>query len=253
MRVKQFEDVKSLKKIGGVYISKFNEMLENPELRPAEFKYFKYGLTIPNLDPEFKTLTEISDEIFPKAPTTTENLFNALMIGENTTLAYDSYEDMLVQKYNFEEDMYGEIIPNSKVLNEMVLEFKEDIIPASKLKNGEWMSMIASWRVMNLNMPGTLENEDPNRFLPDLRPVEDFRYLPIIPINDRQINDFKRRLEIWHTKKFNFLIKKDDVFNFLVFLVAFYTCWSILAFLAEKDEEMMVDFERLKISRILQS
>ena len=101
-------------------------------------------------------------------------------------------------------------------------------------------------------MPGTLENEDPNRFL-NLRPVEEFRYLPIIPISDRQMNDFKRRLEIWHSKRFNFLIKKDDVYNFGVFLIAAYTCWTILAYLAEKDEDMMVDMERTKITRILNS
>jgi hypothetical protein len=252
VRVKQFEEVKTLKKIGGVYISKYNEMLENPDVRPAEFKYFKYGLPMPNLDPEFKSLIEISDEIFPKAMTGTENLFNMLAIGEKTTLSYNEFEDMLVQKFNFEEDMYGEVVTNESVLTEMVSHFKEDIIPASKLKNNEWMDMVRSWRVMNLNMPGTLENEDPNRFL-DLRPVEDFRYLPIIPINDRQINDFKRRLELWHTKKFNFLIKKDDVYNFLVFLIALGTCWKILAYLMEKDEEMMVDLERTKIARILAS
>ena len=91
-------------------------------------------------------LNEISDAIFPKPMTSTENLFNALAIGENTKLAYDEWENMLVDKFNWEEDMYGEVVPNEKVLNEMVQEFKEDIIPASKLKNVEFMDMIRSWR-----------------------------------------------------------------------------------------------------------
>jgi len=63
-----------MKKISGVYISKFEEMKDNSEARPDEFKYFKYGLTIPNMDPGFKGLEEISDEMFPKPVTETENL-----------------------------------------------------------------------------------------------------------------------------------------------------------------------------------
>lgn len=60
--------------------------------------------------------------------------------------------------------MYGEIVPNEVVREKMISEFKEDIIPANKLKNQEFMESIREWRQLNLNMPGTLENEDPNRF-----------------------------------------------------------------------------------------
>ena len=149
IRVKQFEEVKTMKKIGGVFISKYNEMIENPEIRPSNFKYFKYGLPVPNLDPEFKSLTDISSELFPKPQTSTENLFNFLSIPEYTTLSYDNFEAKLIEKYNFEEDMYGEIIPNEKILSKMVNEFKEDIIPAEKLKNGEHMDFIRSWATIN--------------------------------------------------------------------------------------------------------
>jgi len=88
--------------------------------------------------------------------------------------------------------MYGEIVPNERVRNMLIDEFKEDIVPAAKLKDNEFMDGIREWRQLNLNMPGTLENEDPNRFL-KLRPVEEFRYLPIIPVSERQMADFKRR------------------------------------------------------------
>merc|ERR1712046_489772 len=105
---------------------------------------------------------------------------------------------------------------------------------------------------MNLNMPGALENEDPNRFL-QLRPVEEFRYLPIIPISDRQMADFRRRVAIWHTKRFNFLVKRDDVLNGFVALFAFLVCWKLISFVMEKNEEMMVDMDRIKINKILNS
>merc|ERR1711884_391928 len=51
----------------------------------------------------------------------------------------------------------------------------------------------------------------------------------------------------------NFLIKKDDIANFCVFLIAAYVCLTLLSYLSEKDEEMMVDIERLMISRIVNS
>lgn len=35
---------------------------------------------------------------------------------------------------------------------------------------------------LNLSMPGAIENEHPHRFL-KLRPVEEFRHTPVIPIS----------------------------------------------------------------------
>jgi hypothetical protein len=36
---------------------------------------------------------------------------------------------------------------------------------------------------LNLSMPGSIENEHPHRFLKNLRPIEDFRHTPLIPIS----------------------------------------------------------------------
>ena len=49
---------------------------------------------------------------------------------------------------------------------------------------------------ININMPGSMENEHPHKFLKsttintthnviDLRPVEEFRNTPLIPISDK--------------------------------------------------------------------
>ena len=34
-------------------------------------------------------------------------------------------------------------------------------------------------------MPGTMEAEHPHKFLKDLRPIEDFRHTPLVPISDK--------------------------------------------------------------------
>ena len=38
---------------------------------------------------------------------------------------------------------------------------------------------------LNLNLPGTIENEHPHKFLKDLKPVEEFRHTPLIPISEK--------------------------------------------------------------------
>ena len=55
VNIKPFQESDTIKKIGGVYISKIEAMKDNQLENPANFKYFKYGLPIPNMDPEFKS------------------------------------------------------------------------------------------------------------------------------------------------------------------------------------------------------
>lgn len=78
-----------------------------------------------------------------------------LQIEDNTKISYEEYENLLLEKYNFEVDMYGDSIDENEYRDLLVKEFKEDIIPASKLKDHEYMEYIRSWRTTNINMPGT--------------------------------------------------------------------------------------------------
>ena len=50
----------------------------------------KYGLPIPNLDPEFKTLDDLLEEESKLNLTINEKIFNLLRIDEET--AYNVYE-----------------------------------------------------------------------------------------------------------------------------------------------------------------
>lgn len=44
----------------------------------------------------------------------------------------------------------------------------------------------------NPNMPKAIELVNPNKFLLSLRPVEEFRLTPIIPIRKKDLLDYKR-------------------------------------------------------------
>ena len=41
----------------------------------------------------------------------------------------------------------------------------EQLIPATKLQNEKYMTGVRNCFTLNISMPGTLENENPNRFL----------------------------------------------------------------------------------------
>jgi hypothetical protein len=43
-----------------------------------------------------------------------------------------------------------------------------------------------------------MENEHPHRFLPELRPLEEFRNTPLIPVSERQLREHREMLERYH-------------------------------------------------------
>ena len=49
------------------------------------------------------------------------------------------------------------------------------------------MKTVRSMMRFNPDMPGAIELVHPNKFLPNLRPIEDFRHTPIIPISEKDI------------------------------------------------------------------
>lgn len=50
----------------------------------------------------------------------------------------------------------------------------------------------------NTNIPGTLEFEHPNKFLDKIKDKEEFRYTPIVPVEDYKIKNYKDRVTIYN-------------------------------------------------------
>jgi hypothetical protein len=67
-----------------------------------------------------------------------------------------------------------------------VLEFGVPI-PHQFLADEVAMKTLRSLMRFNPDIPGALELVHPNKFLPNLRPVDDFRHTPIIPISEKDI------------------------------------------------------------------
>ena len=78
------------------------------------------------------------------------------------------------QAYNHEVDMYGDIVKaGDRRANIKVLDFGIPI-PQQLLMNETTMYHVRNSFVFNPDMPGAIENVHPNKFIANLRPVEEF-------------------------------------------------------------------------------
>ena len=68
-------------------------------------------------------------------------------------------------------------------------------IPFEFVSDVEDMKKVRSMYRVNTDIPGALELVHPNKFLPNLRPVEEFRHTPIIPISERDLFKYKQDVE----------------------------------------------------------
>ena len=67
-----------------------------------------------------------------------------------------------------------------------------------------------------------MENEHPHRFIEHLRPIEEFRNTPLIPISEKQLNEHKEMLERYHRSGFFFEIKKEAIANYSLDIIISY-------------------------------
>ncbi len=65
------------------------------------------------------------------------------------------------------------------------------VVPIEKLTDEKFMGKLRKARKLNLDLPGCIELEHPNRFL-ELRKVEEFRHTPIVPIPESWMFHYKQ-------------------------------------------------------------
>ena len=69
---------------------------------------------------------------------------------------------------------------------------------------------------VNTDIPGAIELVHPNKFLPNLRPVEEFRHTPIIPISERDLLKYKEEVEAKNRKGYYVEIRKDTIYFYTI-------------------------------------
>mmetsp|Transcript_10947 Transcript_10947/g.18309 ORF Transcript_10947/g.18309 Transcript_10947/m.18309 type:complete len:127 (-) Transcript_10947:47-427(-) len=98
-------------------------------------------------------------------------------------------------------------------------------------------------------MPGAIEAVHPNKFLANLRPVEDFRHTPLIPISQKEMRDYQKKVEEKNRKGYYVEIRKDTLYFYSIALITFSII--VYAFLLANDKQMRIrrDIERTRVLR----
>lgn len=90
-----------------------------------------------------------------------------------------------------------------------------------------------------------MEAEHPHKFLENLRPIEEFRHTPLIPINQRQMKEFQERVLAYHRRGFYFEVKKETIFNYVLLGAVVSMGFYMIKLVLKKEEETGIALERL--------
>ena len=141
--------------------------------------------------------------------------------------------------------MYGDIIKAGEV-DLRVLDFGIPI-PTKFLSSPDNMKTVRSMMRFNPDMPGAIELVHPNKFLPNLRPVDEFRNMPIIPISEKDILENKKKIEERNRQGYYVEIKKDTIYFYTVALLSFSIVLYTFFMVNEKQMRIKTDIERSRM------
>lgn len=226
----------------------WHERGESLEAINAKFglslKGFRYGLPIPNINPGFKSLDAMLKEVEPEVPTPLENLFEVLRLDERST--FDDYQNSLQTTFNF-----SQLLGEQEALPPAVASsYRELSFPAENLANEKYMAKVRNSREINFNMPGAIELEDVNRFIPDLRPIEDFPHTPLVPIDSKATQLFEEAKRRKKERLMYFSLSKEQVGTAVILAAAFATIVALFTILVKQDEQMIIKYQRKKLARL---
>lgn len=208
---------------------------------------FRYGLPLPNIDPGFKNLEQLKEELNPTPMTAVENLYQELALDGDSS--YEEYETALQRRFNF-YSLLGDADENDPTALAIYEQQRELAIPISKLKNEKHMIQIRKTYEINFNMPGCVELIDPNRFIEGLRPVEEFRHTPVIPIAKEEMDRFNEKKRKRREEPFHIVYTREKIFTVFMFMATGLVIYLFFKFAMEVEENMFIDYRRTKLKRL---
>jgi hypothetical protein len=108
------------------------------------------------------------------------------------------------------------------------------------------MKTVRSMMRFNPDTPGALELVHPNKFLPNLRPVEDFRHTPIIPISEKDILANKKKIEERNRKGYYVEIKKETLYFYTIAVISLSIIFYTFLVINDKSLRVVTSMERSK-------
>jgi hypothetical protein len=227
-----------------------NDLDDIPHNKLINSKEYKYGLPSKNETP-FSELVPVAEE--PKFPnTSTENLFELLSLDKES-----SYESMLLkfkEEYSHgnsiiktELDMYGNIVKAGETKHEV---FEYGIpIPAESLKDVVIINRLRRTTRYNIDLPGNIEDVHPNKFIANLRPLEEFRHTPVVALNEKDILSHKKKVDERNRQGIYFEVKKQTLIYYSYAIIGFVVIYFLFKHLAKEGEKTHSELERIRLRR----
>lgn len=207
----------------------------------VEIKEFKYGLPIPNIDPQIRGLDDLYEELKEDVPTAIENLYKELSLDADSD--FDLFTNAIQSKYNF-SSLLGE-----EEDQELIKELEAVTIPIRIVKDEKVMNTVRKTTTINLNLPGCMETEDPNRFLEHIRPIEEFRHTPLVPISDRQMEEFEEKKRKLNQDALYFNVSFEKFSSVFLFCSTGLVIGYFFSVFMKNEEDMMINYHRKKLER----
>ncbi len=123
-------------------------------------------------------------------------------------------------------------------------------IPYETINDPDTMKTIRYMARFNPDMPGAIEQVHPNKFLPNLRPVDDFRHTPVIPISEKDLAEHRRKVEEANRKGYYVEIKKDTIYFYMIAGLSLGIIVYAFMMMTEKQMQIKRDIDRTKMLRI---
>jgi hypothetical protein len=85
--------------------------------------------------------------------------------------------------------------------------------------------------------------------LENLKPVEEFPHTPLIPISESAMKRYQEAIERRKMSPFTFGLNKDKLWGGFLFLIAFSIVMLLVRLLLKVEENMLYEYEQMKIRR----
>jgi hypothetical protein len=122
-------------------------------------------------------------------------------------------------------------------------------IPINEINDKFIMEKLRQNVLYNCDIPGNIEDVHPNKFIADLRPIEDFRHTPIVPVSEKEINEYRKKVEDKRRVGIYFEIKKQTLYYYAVSAVFIIFLYRVFKYIYSEGEKMTYEVEKLRLRR----
>lgn len=192
--------------------------------------------------PMIHILEKIQEAMKSTKPTPMQQLESAISLQ-----ATDSFDLFLEKKRTVYGSWGLELYGSERDHHFEALQAKGELVP-SHVRNEDEMMEYRRYFAANFNVPGAIENINPNKFI-RMKPVEEFDYLPIIPIAPSLMKRYQQEWEKKRKRGFRFNIDTAKAWSFGTGVICFLIFLCLIYLLYRTDEESWVEIEKARERR----